>query len=173
MSGTGQSAKRTCESLGALVWRNNQGGKLFSKHRLLFSKYRQGLKLAETLPTSETLFERGIITMMRVRNRRTWQLLGQTRTRVERTVSVSYANERTSNLFIELSLFVRACGRVPGQPLQCLDQKRSKCIWSLVGGETPGRRKSQIKSGQKLQGKVYKQGSCDSRLLQLASSSRL
>ena len=81
-------------------------------------KIQAGLsaKLAETLPTGKRLYGRGRTTFMRFSNRR--MLLGQTRMQVHRTVSVSWKDHLQSDLFIEFSYSVRACGRIPGQPLQ-------------------------------------------------------
>merc|ERR1740115_364638 len=75
--------------------------------------------------------------------------LGTTRIEVEKTVHVAKSLKRVSQVFTVLSHSVRACANAPGQPVQCLDTKRSKCIWSYVVGKV-----YEFKSGRKLPGKV-------------------
>ena len=162
MSRTGHSAKQVCSWLNGLVKKNNEAAKSFSKHR-------QGLKFGKTLPTSKIVFRSGMSTTMLFNNTKTF--VGYTRLEVQRTVSTGYVDSHSSNVFIEVTHSVRACGQIPGQPLQCLEQKRSECTWSLLSCQKcmPG----QFRSGKRNPGKVSKQGSCDSRTLELATSSRV
>ena len=167
---TSDSAKQTCETLIGLVRKNNQAAESFSKHS-------QGLKFGKTLPTSKKEYANGVSTKLLFNNERTF--IGYTRLTVQRTVSVGFNEIHSSNGFIEVSHSVRACGRIPGQPLQCLDQKRSECIWSIVHGLA-----NQFKTGRQViwNGHDYKdqfkwvarrQGSCDAQILSLATSERL
>jgi len=59
-------------------------------------------------------------------------LLGRTRIVVQRTFHVSQTDPLNYKLFIIISHTVRSCGILPGQPMQCLEIKSSKCVWSNV-----------------------------------------
>merc|ERR1711935_955026 len=76
--------------------------------------------------------------------------LATTRIQVEKTVRVAYKWSLSTRVFTVVSHSVRACGYIPWQPLQCVENKQSKCIWSMVEALV-----GNFKSGQKLPGKVH------------------
>jgi len=144
MSETGESAKLTCGRLRELIRLNDQALEAYSKHS-------QDLKLSTTAKlTSESLYSRFVKSWV-LKPKSDYSLdLARTTVRVEKTVHVAYKWSTLSQVFTVLSHIVRACGYIAEQPLQCLDAKRSQCVWSYVHSNA-----GKFKSGQKLPGKVH------------------
>jgi len=168
MSDTGMSAKKTCRAIKELIRDNDKAARLYSNHS-------EDLKLAtDTELTSVSLCPPGgcssSISSTRVLRPKMNILaspgsgdpLGSTQMDVERAVYVASIFHVRSQVFTVLSHSVRACGYIPEQPLQCLELKRSECVWSYVDSAAKKIRTSTIlttgKSGQKLPGRVMISG---------------
>merc|ERR1712086_129689 len=163
---TGMSAKITCVILRNLIGKNDWAAKLYSKHS-------QDLKLSTTAKlTSESLYSRFVKSWV-LKPKSDYSLdLARTTVRVEKTVHVAYKWSTLSQVFTVLSHIVRACGYIAEQPLQCLDAKRSQCVWSYVHSNA-----GKFKSGQKPPGKInpnkkYQDQPCGPNSLLALSTSR-
>merc|ERR1740117_833601 len=144
LSETGESAHQTCRKLRSLVWMNDQADKLYSKHS-------QDLKLSNTATLTSVLLYNPFTKSMVLKPKADYSLeLAMTRVQVEKTVRVAYKFMKRTQVFTVLSHSVRACGYIPGQPLQCVDTKRSKCVWSYVDSKVV-----KFRSGRKLPGRVH------------------
>ena len=143
-SATGCSTGETCHNLKLLSKENDWAAKVYAHHH-------KDLKFAQKLK-SETLY----VQMRRNFAVRPKQgklfLLGNTRVLVEKSVHFAEYNQWSWSIFTVISHSVRACGDNPGQPLQCLETKRSKCIESLI----PAKVAFGFKSGQTLPGEIYR-----------------
>jgi len=183
ISETGSSAKKTCYILGSLTDYNNEAAKVYFKHSqdlklsttaeltsvLLYSKSRQNNGLQQFKTFSGDVKYPG-------------SPFGRTIIVVEKTIHVTKNSYKTSTVFTVLSHSVRACGNIPKQPLQCLDTKQSKCIWSKVcSNMTYNRSESHVdkfKSGRSLPGtvcaKMYQDRPCGpDEFLDLSTSRRI
>jgi len=149
MSDTGMSAKKTCVRLSSTINNNDMASKLYSKHS-------QDLKLdTDKVLKTESLYGKsynfvstralGPNDDILAGGTGVGALFGRTKIDVERAVHVAYRNYTYAQVFTVLSHIVRACGYIPEQPLQCLEVKRSKCVWSYVNSPF-----QDIKSGEKL-----------------------
>jgi len=149
-SETGASARITCGKLRNLIGQNDKADNLYSKHS-------HDLKLSHTAKLTSvsifTFFRKNWVLKQKSKktDKDSLMPLGTTRIEVEKTVHVAKRLKRVSQVFTILSHSVRACANAPGQPVQCLDTKRSKCIWSYVDSEGGWR---EFKSGRKLPGTV-------------------
>ena len=126
---TGMSTKTVCLRLRQLVSRNKKAAEMFDMHN-------KHLKLGqETKPAS--LYQNSVRTTVNIEKltKKTSTILGATTILVEKTILAASLNPDRSFVFVVDAHSVRSCGIVQGQPLLCLDNKRSKCIWSQVVGD--------------------------------------
>ena len=130
LSATGESTKQTCANLRRLVRQNNKATEMLQEHN-------KHLKLGRETKSAEVYQQTSEVkTRVNIETSRMSQttMLAATNIRVERSILASSFNNRRTHVFVVDSHSIRSCRTVQGQPLLCLDIKRSKCIWSKVVG---------------------------------------